>query len=85
MCDLENSDPNDVSRPSVSPINRRLFLADALALLRATIPANVEPAQAQAAGGVSINQTTSNSDKVSAYFAEVDKEDPPVVILIHEW
>ena len=56
MCDLENSDPNDVSRPSVSPIDRRVFLAGALALSLATIPANVELAEAQAAWGVSINQ-----------------------------
>ena len=56
MCDLENSDPNDVSRPSVSPTDRRLFLAGALALPLATIPANVELAEVQAAWGVSINQ-----------------------------
>jgi hypothetical protein len=49
MCDLENSDPNDVSRSSVSPADRRLFLAGALALTLATIPANVELAEAQAA------------------------------------
>ena len=55
MCDLENSDPNDVSRPSVSPTDWRLFLAGALALTLATIPANVELAEAQAAWGVSIN------------------------------
>ena len=48
MCDLENSDPNDVSRPSVSPIDRQLFLADALALPLATIPANVKLGEAQA-------------------------------------
>ena len=56
ICDQENSDPNDVSRPSVSPIDRRLFLAGELALSLATIPANVELAEAQAAWGVSINQ-----------------------------
>ena len=48
MCDLENSDPSDVSRPSASPIDRWLFLAGALALTLATIPANVELAKAQA-------------------------------------
>ena len=46
---LENSDPNDVSRSSASPADRRLFLAGALALTLATIPANVELAEAQAA------------------------------------
>ena len=49
MYDLENSDSNDVSRPSVSPIDRRLFLADTLALSLATVPANVELAEAQSA------------------------------------
>ena len=29
--DLEDCDPNDVSRPSVSPTDRRLFLAEAQA------------------------------------------------------
>ena len=52
MWDLENSDPNDVSRPSVSTTDRRLFLAGVLALPLATIPANVELAEAQAAYGV---------------------------------
>ena len=46
---LENPDPNDVSRSSVSPADRRLFLASALALTLATIPANVELAETQAA------------------------------------
>ena len=46
---LENSDPNDVSRSSVSPADRRLFLAGALALTLATIPASVELAKTQAA------------------------------------
>ena len=49
MLDLENSDPNDVSLSSVGPADRRLFLAVALALSLATIPANVELAEAQAA------------------------------------
>jgi hypothetical protein len=40
MCDLENCDPNDLSRPSVSPTDRRLFLAGTLALPLATILAN---------------------------------------------
>ena len=56
MCDLENCDPNDLSRPSVSPTDRRLFLAGALALPLATILANVYLAEAQAAKGVSIKQ-----------------------------
>jgi len=85
MCDLENCDPNDLSRPSVSPTDRRLFLAGALALPLATILANVDLAEAQAAKGVSINQTTADGRTVSAYFAEADKKDTPVVILIHEW
>ena len=42
MYDLENFDPNVVSRSSVSPADRRLFLAGALALTLATITANVE-------------------------------------------
>lgn len=49
MCDLENYDPNDVSRPSVSPTDWRLFLAGELALPLATAPDNVELAEAQAA------------------------------------
>ena len=73
MCDLENSKPNDVSRPSVSTTDRWLFLAGTLALPLATIPANVELDEAQAALGVSINQTTSNGHTVSAYFAEAVK------------
>src|SRR6056300_927835 len=85
MCDLENCDPNDLSRPSVSPTDRRLFLAGALALPLATILANVDLAEAQAAKGVSIKQTTADGRTVSAYFAEADKKDAPVVILIHEW
>ena len=85
MCDLENCDPNDLSRPSVSPTDRRLFLAGALALPLATILANVDLAEAQAAKGVSIKQTTADDRTVSAYFAEADKKDAPVVILIHEW
>ena len=85
MCDLENSDPIDVSRPSVSPTDWRLFLAGTLALKLATIPANVKIAKAQAAPGVSINQATSSGRTVGGYFAEADKKDAPVVILIHEW
>ena len=46
MCDLENSDPNDVPRLSVSPTDPRLYLAGALALPLATLPANVELAEA---------------------------------------
>ena len=49
MYDLENSDPNDVSRSSASPADRQLFLAGALALKLATITADVELAKAQAA------------------------------------
>jgi len=81
ICDLENCDPNDLSRPSVSPTDRRLFLAGALALPLATILANVDLAEAQAAKGVSIKQTTADGRTVSAYFAEADKKDAPVVIL----
>ena len=44
--DLKNFGPNVVSRSSVSPADRRLFLAGALALTLATIPANVELAEA---------------------------------------
>jgi carboxymethylenebutenolidase len=61
-----------------------LFLAGALALPLATILANVDLAEAQAAKGVSINQTTADGRTVSAYFAKTDKKDAPVVILIHE-
>ena len=75
MCDLENSNPNDVSRSSVSSADRRLFLAGTLALTLATIPANIELAEAQAAYGVSINQTTSNGHTVGAYFVEAEKKD----------
>ena len=85
MCDLEKCDPNDLSRPPVSPTDRRLFLAGALALPLATILANVDLAEAQAAKGVYIKQTTADGRTVSAYFAEADKKDAPVVILIHEW
>ena len=85
MCDLENCDPNDLLRPSVSPTDRRLFLAGAIALPLATILANVDLAEAQAAKGVSIKQTTADGRTVSAYFAEADKKNAPVVILIHEW
>ena len=84
MCDLENCDPNDVSQQSVSATDRRLFLACALALPLATILANVELAEAQAAKGVSINQSTINGRPVSTYFAKPDKKDAPVAILIHE-
>ena len=56
MYNLENYDPNDVSQPSVAPTDWRLFLAGTLALPLATIPANVELAEVQAAWGVSINQ-----------------------------
>ena len=49
MYNLENSDPNVVSQSSASPADRRLFLAGALALTLAAIPANVELAEAQAA------------------------------------
>ena len=77
MCDLENSDPNDVSRPSVSPTDRRSFLAGALALTLAAIPANVELAEAQAASGFSPSQTTSNVRVVSAYYAKADKKGAP--------
>ena len=83
--DLENCDPNDVLRPPVSPIDRRLFLAGELTLKLANILANVELAKAQATKGVSINQSTADGRKVSAYFAEADKKDAPVVILIHKW
>ena len=83
--DLENCDPNDVLRPPVSPIDRRLFLAGELTLKLANILANVELAKAQATKGVSINQSTADGRKVSAYFAEADKKDAPVVILIYKW
>ena len=53
MYDLDNFDPNDVWRSSVSSADRRLFLAGALALKLATIRANVELVEAQAAWGVS--------------------------------
>ena len=49
MCDLKNSVPNDVSRPSVSPTDRWLFLASELAVPLAAIPANVEAAKTQGA------------------------------------
>ena len=62
-----------------------MFLAGALTLTLATILANVELAKAQAAKGVSINQSTADGRTVSAYFAEADKKDAPVVILIHKW
>ena len=62
-----------------------MFYAGALTLILATILANVELAKAQAAKGVSINQTTADGRTVSAYFAEADKKDAPVVILIHKW
>ena len=83
--DLENYDPNDVSRPSASPTDQRLFLAGALTLTLATILANVELAKAQAAKGVSINQSTADGRTGSAYFAEADKKDVPLAILIHKW
>jgi carboxymethylenebutenolidase len=47
MGDLENYDPNDLSRPSVSPTDRRLFLASALAPPLATILANGDEAKTQ--------------------------------------
>ena len=78
--DLEDCDPNDVSRPSASPTDRRLFLAGALSLPLT----NVELAEAQAAKGVSINQATINGRPVSTYFAKLDKKDAPVAILIHK-
>lgn len=62
-----------------------MFLAGALTLTLATILANVELAKAQAAKGVSINQSTADGRTVSAYFAEANKKDAPVVILIHKW
>jgi hypothetical protein len=49
MYDVENPNFNDVSRSSLAPADRRLFLAGALALTLATIPANVELAEAQTA------------------------------------
>ena len=85
MCDLENCGPNDLSRPSVSSTDRRLFLAGKLTLTLATVLANAELAKAQAAKGVSINQSTADGRTVSAYFAEANKKDAPVVILIHEF
>ena len=62
-----------------------MFLAGTLTLTLATILANVELAKAQAAKGVSINQSTADGRTVSTYFAEADKKDAPVVILIHKW
>ena len=52
MCDLENSDPSDVSRTSPSATDRWLFLAGALALPLAAIPANVEATKGQAAKAI---------------------------------
>ena len=78
VCDLEDCDLNDVSRPWASPTDRRLFFAGALALPLADVLANVELSKAQAAKGVSINQTTVNSRSVSTYFAKPDKKDAPV-------
>ena len=75
VCDLEDCDPNDVSRPSASPTDRRLFLAGTLALPLADILANVVLAEAQAAKGVSVNQSTVNGHSVSTYFAKPDKKD----------
>jgi len=85
MCDLENCYTHDLSRPSVSPTDRRLFLAGAMALPIVKILANVDLAEAQATKGVSINQSTADGRTVSAYSAGADKKDAPVVILIHEW
>jgi hypothetical protein len=61
-----------------------LFLAGALAPPLATILANVDLAEAQAAKGVSIEQTTADGRTVNTYFAEADKKDAPMVVLIHE-
>ena len=80
MYDLDNPDPNDVSRSSVLPADRRLFLAGALPLPLT----NIELAEAQAAKGVAINQATINGRPVSTYFAKLDKKDAPVAILIHK-
>jgi carboxymethylenebutenolidase len=85
MCDLETCNPNDPRRPAVSATDRRLFLAGAMALPLATILGHVDLAEAQASKGVTISQTTADGRSVSAYFAEADKKDAPVVILIHEW
>jgi len=79
MCDLENCDPNDLSRPSVSPTDRRLFLAGALALPLATILANVDLAEAQAAKGVSINQTKPQMAARSAPIL------PRLIKRTHQW
>ena len=62
-----------------------MFLTGALTLTLATILANVELTEAQSAKGVYINQPTPDDRTASAYFAEPDKKDTPVVILIHEW
>ena len=80
VCDLEDCDPNDVSRPSVSPTDRRLFLAGELPLPLT----NIELAEAQATKDVSVNQATINGCPVSTYFAKLDKKDAPVAILIHK-
>ena len=85
VCDLENCDPNDVWRLTISPNDRPLALADALVLPLINILANVQVAEAQAAKGVSINQTAADGRTVSAYFTETDKKDAPAVILIHGW
>jgi len=85
MCDLNNCNPNTGPRPTVSATDRRLFLAGAMALPLATILAHVDLAHAQASKGTTLTQTTADGRTVSAYFAEAEAKDSPVVILIHEW
>jgi carboxymethylenebutenolidase len=85
MCDLDNCNPRAGGKPRVSAQDRRLFLAGALALPLATILADIDLARAEAAKGVTLSQTTADGRTVSAYFAEAEAKDAPVVILIHEW
>ena len=85
MCDLNNCNTHAGPKPIVSATERRLFLAGAMALPLATILAHVELAHAQASKGKTLTQITSKGSTVSAYFAEAEAKDSPVVILIHEW
>ena len=69
-----------MSQPSVAPTDWRLFLAGTLALPLATIPANVELAEVQAAWGVSINQNqmaARSAPILPRLINEADKKDAP--------
>jgi len=85
MCDIEICNPNQPNRPKVSETDRRLFMKGMLALPLAAILADVDLAHAEASKGVMLQETTAAGSAVSAYFAKADKDDAPVVILIHEW